>query len=51
MSHVVYTECWIYICNAVADPVSVFKGSGFSGFSEKGTHDSDWGPSADRYQI
>lgn len=44
---------WSTFCtgSALADPVSVFKGSGFSGFSEKGTHDSGWGPSADRYQI
>jgi len=44
----VYTFC---TGSALADPVSVFKGSGFSKFSEKGTHDSGWGPSADKYQI
>lgn len=44
---------WSTFCtgSALADPLSVFKGSGFSGLIEKGTHDSDWGPSADRYQI
>lgn len=44
---------WSTFCtgSALADPVSVFKVSGFSGLSEKGTHDSDRGPSADRYQI